>query len=306
MMVEKNRELKNQQEMITLGNKQYGIAFTPTKIDFPEYNKLIAYVKAIETQYSQYEVTPDNLKSAKETRAKLNNLKKALNDKKIEIVKSIDQPVNRFKSQINDLTNPIDQVSKSISDQVKEYEDNAKKQREVKLRAEIDKWCQAAGVDPAQIIFNPKWLNKTASFVTTENEVAQQISALQQQQQQLAENIKVVTAKAEQLRLPYQHWVELLNNEPLSNVLLEMENYAEDVKKAAEHDKKAKTEANKNIVEQNGKAIDKNTGEIKEDYHTALLVTRATKIKLGGTQYQFNQLMKYLKDMGFKLERVQG
>ena len=306
MMVEKNRELKNQQEMITLGNKQYGIAFTPTKIDFPEYNKLIAYVKAIETQYSQYEVTPDNLKSAKETRAKLNNLKKALNDKKIEIVKSIDQPVNRFKSQINDLTNPIDQVSKSISDQVKEYEDNAKKQREVKLRAEIDKWCQAAGVDPSQIIFNPKWLNKTASFTATENEVAQQINALQQQQQQLAENIKVVTAKAEQLKLPYQHWVELLNNEPLSNVLLEMDNYAEDVKKAAERDKKAKTEANKNIVEQNGKAIDKNTGEIKEDYHTALLVTRATKIKLGGTQYQFNQLMKYLKDMGFKLERVQG
>lgn len=304
MMVEKNRELKNQQEMITLGNKQYGIAFTPTKIDFPEYNKLIAYVKAIETQYSQYEVTPDNLKSAKETRAKLNNLKKALNDKKIEIVKSIDQPVNRFKSQINDLTNPIDQVSKSISDQVKEYEDNAKKQREVKLRAEIDKWCQAAGVDPSQIIFNPKWLNKTASFTATENEVAQQINALQQQQQQLAENIKVVTAKAEQLKLPYQHWVELLNNEPLSNVLLEMDNYAEDVKKAAERDKKAKTEANKNIVEQNGRAIDKSTGEIKEDYHTALLVTRATKIKLGGTQYQFNQLMKYLKDMGFKLERV--
>ena len=305
MMVEKNRELKNQQEMITLGNKQYGIAFTPTKIDFPEYNKLVAYVKAIETQYSQYKVTPDNLKSAKETRARLNNLKKALNDKKIEIVKSIDQPVNHFKSQISDLTNPIDQVSKSISDQVKEYEDNAKKQREVKLRAEIDKWCQAAGVDPSQIIFNPKWLNKTASFAATENEVAQQISALQQQQRQLAENIKVVTAKSQQLKLPYQHWVELLNNEPLSNVLLEMENYAEDVKKAAERDKKAKTEVNKNIVEQNGKAIDKSTGEIKEDYHTALLVTSATKIKLGGTKYQFNQLMKYLKDMGFKLERVQ-
>ncbi len=306
MMVEKNRELKNQQEMITLGNKQYGIAFTPTKIDFPEYSKLVAYVKAIETQYSQYKVTPDNLKSAKETRARLNNLKKALNDKKIEIVKSIDQPVNHFKSQISDLTNPIDKVSKNISEQVKDYEDKARKQREVKLKAEINKWCQAAGVDPSQIIFNPKWLNKTASFAATENEVAQQINALQQQQQQLAENIKVVAAKAEQLKLPYQHWVELLNNEPLSNVLLEMDNYAEDVKKAAERDKKAKMEANKNIVEQNGKAIDKNTGEIKEGYHTVLLVTRATKIKLGGTQYQFNQLMKYLKDMGFKLERVQG
>lgn len=294
------------QEIITLADNDYGIAYQSAKINFPEYEKLEARVGAINIQYTQYDVTTENFKSAKETRAQLNKLKKALNDKKIAIVKDVDQPVNQFKSQIKSLTDQIDEAATHISDQINTYEENAKKQREVKLRAEIDKWCQAAGVDPAEIVFNPRWLNKTTSFAATENEVAQQIIALQQQQQQLAENIKVVTAKAEQLRLPYQHWVEMLNNEPLSNVLLEMDNYAEDVKKAAERDKKAKTEANKNIVEQNGKAIDKNTGEIKEDYHTALLVTRATKIKLGGTQYQFNQLMKYLKDMGFKLERVQG
>lgn len=305
-MVEKNKELKNQREIITLADNDYGIAYHPATFDFPEYDKLKARVGAINIQYTQYDVTTENFKSAKETRAQLNKLKKALNDKKIAIVKDVDQPVNQFKSQIKSLTDQIDEAATHISDQINTYEENAKKQREVKLRAEIDKWCHAAGVDPAEIIFNPKWLNKTASFTATENEVAQQINALQQQQQQLAENIKVVTAKAEQLKLPYQHWVELLNNEPLSNVLLEMDNYAEDVKKAAERDKKAKTEANKNIVEQNGRAIDKSTGEIKEDYHTALLVTRATKIKLGGTQYQFNQLMKYLKDMGFKLERVQG
>lgn len=294
------------QEIITLADNDYGIAYQSAKINFPEYEKLEARVGAINIQYTQYDVTTENFKSAKETRAQLNKLKKALNDKKIAIVKDVDQPVNQFKSQIKKLTDQIDEASTHISNQINEYEDNAKKQREVRIRGEIDKWCQAAGVDPAEIVFNPRWLNKTTSFAATENEVAQQIIALQQQQQQLAENIKVVTAKAEQLRLPYQHWVEMLNNEPLSNVLLEMDNYAEDVKKAAERDKKAKTEANKNIVEQNGKAIDKNTGEIKEDYHTALLVTRATKIKLGGTQYQFNQLMKYLKDMGFKLERVQG
>lgn len=294
------------QEIITLADNDYGIAYQSAKINFPEYKKLEARVGAINIQYTQYDVTMENFKSAKETRAQLNKLKKALNDKKIAIVKDVDQPVNQFKSQIKSLTDQIDEAATHISDQINTYEETAKKQREVKLRAEIDKWCQAVGVDPAEIIFDPKWLNKTASFTSTENEVAQQINALQQQQQQLAENIKVVTAKAEQLRLPYQHWVEMLNNEPLSNVLLEMDNYAEDVKKAAERDKKAKTEANKNIVEQNGRAIDKSTGEIKEDYHTALLVTRATKIKLGGTQYQFNQLMKYLKDMGFKLERVQG
>lgn len=102
----------------------------------------------------------------------------------------------------------------------------------------------------------------------------------------------------------HQHWVEQLNNAPLSDVMGEMDNYAKEVKKAVERENKPKTEANKNIVEKNGKAFDKNTGEVITDYHIAYLITKKARIKLGGTNYQFNQLMQYLKDMGFKIERV--
>ena len=71
-----------------------------------------------------------------------------------------------------------------------------------------------------------------------------------------------------------------------------------------ESEKKPKPEANKNIVEKNGKALDKNTGEVLADYHIAYLITKKARIKLGGTNYQFNQLLQYLKDMGFKIEKV--
>lgn len=302
-MVE-NPELKKGQEIIALGSKQYGIAFTPAKIDFPEYEKMKSSVDAINTEFTKYDVDTNNLKSAKEARARLNKLAKALNDKKIAIVKEADKPVLIFKKQIKELLDEISQASDHIGNQIKVFEENAKKQREANIKADINKRCNQAGVDPARIEINQQWYNKSESYATFEKEVNQQIDILIKEKEQLTENIKVVNAKANELGLPYQHWVEQLNNASLSDVLIEMDNYAKEVKKAAEREKKPKTEANKNIVEKNGKAIDSNTGEVIADYHIAYLITKKTRIKLGGTNYQFNQLLQYLKDMGFKVEKV--
>ena len=297
-------ELKKEQEIIALGSKQYGIAFTPAKIDFPEYEKMKSSVDAINAEFTKYDVDTNNFKSAKEARARLNKLAKALNDKKIAIVKEADKPVLVFKNQIKDLMDEIGQASDHIGNQIKVFEDNAKKQREANINADIDKRCKEASVDPSKIEINQQWYNKSEPYATYEKEVNQQIDILIKEKEQKTENIKVVSAKADELGLPYQHWVEQLNNSPLSDVLIEMDNYAKEVKKAAEREKKPKTEANKNIVEKNGKAIDKNTGEVITDYHIAYLITKKARIKLGGTNYQFNQLLQYLKDMGFKVEKV--
>ena len=297
-------ELKKEQEIIALGSKQYGIAFTPAKIDFPEYEKMKSSVDAINTEFTKYDVDTNNFKSAKEARARLNKLAKALNDKKIAIVKEADKPVLVFKNQIKDLLDEIGQASDHIGDQIKVFEENAKKQREANINADIKKRCKEANVDPSKIEINTKWYNKSEPYATYEKEVNQQIDILTKEKEQLAENIKVVTAKADELGLPYQHWVEQLNNSSLSNVLSEMDNDAKEVEKVAERGKEPKTEANKNIVEKNGKAINSKTGEVIADYHIAYLITKKARIKLGGTNYQFNQLLQYLKDMGFKVEKV--
>lgn len=299
-MMAESEELKKGQEIIALGSKQYGIAFTPAKIDFPEYEKMKSSVDAINSEFTKYDVDTNNFKSAKEARARLNKLSKALNDKKITIVKEADKPVLIFKKQIKNLLDEIGQASDHIGDQIKVFEENAKKQREANINVDIDKRCNQAGVDPAKIEINPKWYNKSESYATFEKEINQQINILIKEKEQKTENIKVVSAKADELGLPYQHWVEQLNNASLSDVLIEMDNYAKEVKKAAEREKKP----NKNVVEKNGKAIDSNTGEVIADYHIAYLITKKARIKLGGTAYQFNQLMQYLKDMGFKIEKV--
>lgn len=292
------------EKLIKLDDREYGITYSTAKIDFPEYQSLKSKVEQISDEFSHYEVTPDNMKSAKATRAQLNKLKKALNDRKISIVNAIDQPVNQFKGQIKELTDSINQTSTRVGDQIKAYEDHAKQQKAMSLRRDIEKRCQEAGVDPEQIVDNPKWFNKTASYAVFETEVQAQIENLVKEKEQLVESIKVVTARAKELSLPYQHWTELLESTSLSSVLAQMNSYAQQVKEEAERNKKARKEAQAKIINKNGKAIDKKTGEVKDDYHTAVLVTNKAKIEIGGTNYQFRQLFNYLTDMGFKCRRV--
>lgn len=292
--------------MITLDGQNYGIAFTTAKIDFPEYADLKSNVDRLSEEYSQFKVTTDNMRDAKLTRANLNKLKKALNDRKIDIVKAIDKPVNNFKGQIKGLTEEIDQTSNQISVQIKRYEDHARQMREQSLMRDLEKRCETAGVDSNKIEVNPKWFNKTASYAVFENEVQTQINVLLREKEELAENMKVVTARAKELGLPGQYWVQLLmmENTKLSDVLAQMSSYAEDIKAEAERNEKAKKEQREKLVNQNGKAIDKTTGEIVDNFQTAFLITDKGKFKLTATSHQFKQLSKFIKTAGIKCEQV--
>lgn len=287
-------------ELISLGRQDFKIAYEPAKINF-EFPKIKAKVAEIKDEFTNYEVTPDNIKGAKATRARLNQLSKDLNSRKIAIVKVIDQPVNELKAQIKELTGDIGQATDHIDNQIKAFEKNARDEREKTLNAQLQKLCDQAGVNSEDIEFNSKWLNKTASYATFEKEVNNQIQVLLKEQKQYAENVKVITNKAHKLGLPYQHWVGLLDSADLSAIILEMDNYADEVKKAAERDNKPqKGGQSNNVVNHHGKAIDKTTGEVvNDDYVKAYLFTRTSKIELSGTRYQFTQLMAYLSDMGF-------
>lgn len=294
------------EEIITMDGQNYGIAYTTAKIDFPEYKSLKRNVNLLSQEYSKFKVTPENMKDAKATRANLNKLKKALNDRKIDIVKAVDEPVNNFKAQIKDLTEIIDDTSNNIGMQIKSYEDHARKMREELIMADVDKRCKAAGVDSTKIEVDPKWFNKTSSYAVFEKEIQTQIDVLVHEIKVLEENIEVVTARAKELGLPQQHWVQMLmmENSKLSDVLTQMSSYADDIKAEAERNEIAKREQQEKIVNKNGKAIDKTTGEIVDKFQTAFLITDKGKFKLTATSNQFQQLSQFIKEAGIKCEQV--
>ena len=85
-------------------------------------------------------------------------------------------------------------------------------------------------------------------------------------------------------------------------------NQIDDDKKAivesAKKHEEFKKQQQASLVQQGDKAIDPETGEVKNKFYNAVLVTKKAKIKITGTKYQFDQLFRYFQDMGFKCEEI--
>lgn len=71
------------------------------------------------TPYKSLAVTEDDLKGAKSDKANLNKLKKALNDKRIEVKKEYMQPLEVFEGQVKELVSIVDEGIVNIDSQVK-------------------------------------------------------------------------------------------------------------------------------------------------------------------------------------------
>ena len=73
-------------------------------------------------QYTKMVYTDDNIKTAKEDRADLNRLKKALNDERLRLQREYMKPFEGFKKQVDEIIGIIDRPVLAIDRQIKEYE----------------------------------------------------------------------------------------------------------------------------------------------------------------------------------------
>ena len=122
----------------------------PARIDF-NFEQLKAEIEEKAKSYSLCVYTEDTVKLAKEDRATLNRLKKALNDERIRREKEYNAPFAEFKSKINDLIAIIDKPVGIIDGQIKAFEED---QRRAKA-AEIEDWYIENRAD----IGAPNWLS---------------------------------------------------------------------------------------------------------------------------------------------------
>ena len=136
-------------------------------------------------KYETMVYSDDQIKLAKEDRANLNKLKKALNDERIRQEKEYMQPFNVFKAQINEIISIIDKPILMIDGQVKEFEEQKKKEKLEQCKLIFDATAHPEWLNFEQI-FNQKWLNAsvTQKAITEEIDTAittinNNISALQ-------------------------------------------------------------------------------------------------------------------------------
>lgn len=148
----------------------------PEAISF-NYEELKAELTAKISKYETMVYSDDQIKIAKEDRANLNKLKKALNDERIRREKEYMQPFNVFKAQVNEIIGIIDKPILMIDGQVKEFEEAQKKEKQEMIELIFDSTAHPEWLKFEQI-FNPKWLNASVTQKAITEEIDTAIAAI--------------------------------------------------------------------------------------------------------------------------------
>ena len=141
----------------------------PERIEF-NFEELKAELTEKVQVYSTIAYTDDKIKEAKADRANLNKLKKAINDERIRREREYMAPFNAFKRQVDEILAIIDEPIRIIDAQVKESERKAKEAKEKGIREYLCQIELPYGIE-AEKLWNPKWLNASASHTAITAEI---------------------------------------------------------------------------------------------------------------------------------------
>lgn len=157
---------------------------------------------AIETKASEYAslvYTDEQIKTAKNDRANLNKLKKALNDERLKQEREYMKPFDVFKAQVKELVTIIDKPCNLIDTQIKEYEERIREGK----REEIEEYFNSKEKHSEfselmlERIFDERWLNASVSMQTvtkaiddTFTQIAQDIDTIVKMGRHTAEALR--------------------------------------------------------------------------------------------------------------------
>ena len=155
-------------------------------------------------RYTPENYSEDNVDQAKADRAILNKAAKALNDRRIQLERDWNAPLQEFKSIIGDTVKMISEGGAKIDAVVKGVESKAK----VEKRAAIEELWERKGVTllPLSKLWNDRWLNKTKRLPAIEKEIGEKLLKIEAELDTLA---AVDTEDGEVLRAYYLDCLDL-------------------------------------------------------------------------------------------------
>ena len=122
------------------------------------YEQLKEELKANLEKYKGFQVTEENMAESKRIRAKLNNLAKAIDDRKREIKRQYLEPYIVFEAQAKELIGIINEVNSEIDNGIKS---NETAEKEAKKQAIFELWREFDfKLISLSDIWEEQWLNK--------------------------------------------------------------------------------------------------------------------------------------------------
>lgn len=246
---------------------------------------------------------------AKKDKAALNKLKKAINDKKIEIKKECLIPYEDFETKVKEIMAMIDKPVLEIDTQIKNYEERV----EAEKKAEITTYFNGVVGDLANVlkldkIFDSRWLNVTFSIKNIQAEIDETIKRTN-------DDLEVIKG------LNSEFNTELMNEYLCSfdlAAVLRKKSMLEERKKAIEELEQKKKE--QELLKQQATSQESSQEQTKVTQPSVYSTEQQTSVKpqingsteniitldfrVWGTQEQINGLGEYLKENKIRYGKV--
>lgn len=217
---------------------------SPEVIDF-NFEELKEEITNKSAFYKNMVYTDETIKDAKSDRALLNKFKTALEDKRKEVKKQCLEPYNQFEKQIKELVAIIDEPVKLIGEQITEFEDREKAEKHEQIIELFNKAGFQSFVTLEQI-FDPKWLNKSVSLKSIEEELTNTVY-------RIGHDVTTINSLKEYSFEALEHYKKTLD---LASAIAEGQRLADIQKRKLEHEAevKAREELAKKQAEERAKA----------------------------------------------------
>lgn len=248
------------------------VKVTPAQVVVPNLDDVVAHVDDMLASYEATPVSAKTYKEAKAVRTDLNKAIKRISDVRKETKKRVVGNWNEIEQKMMQAEKAGKSVSDNLGQQLKALDDKAKADREETIKREASKIAGEFGVDPTKIQIEPKWLNKTANWLDTEQAIRSKCEILKQFSDMRELQIKEIEHHAEVLGIRPEGvggYVGQLDVKNLDDIKANMSHDVQ-IAKARFAAKKAEEEAayqqalerEKQATKVGEKLVDKNTGEV--------------------------------------------
>ena len=150
------------------------------------YTDIEEYLKAVTERYRNLVVTDENVEDMGKVKREVVSLRTHLQKFERATKTKLKKPVDEFTLQCRDLYQIIAAVEEPLNAQLQIYEDRRIADVKAQIQREIAAKAQALGVRDTyieQVVWNPKWTNKTAKWSETVIEIDHELVRLKAVQQ---------------------------------------------------------------------------------------------------------------------------
>lgn len=265
-------------------NEETSVTFQANEIVINNYEALQEKVRAASDKFANLVVSEETIKEAKKSRAELNKLKTAIDDKRKAVKRAYTENVRIFENQMNALKDEIIPVIDSIDSKTKELDDIRRQEKRKKVQALIYEMAPNYGLEPDFIEIEDDWLKKSFSLKKVAEEIKGGLLAREAKETRLANDTQAITKYAESKGVEPYGWIEQLKQGQDVPYLLSAIDNAVEQKQQAERVEQAKVQEEATHQKQVGSNIvDTNSGEVVSRKVTLeLTVTDTTAKLLGG------------------------